>query len=301
MNISIITQPYNEQGKGLGGGLGPRIILEADLVKTLINNGHSVTQVKEIEMSHEDESQYGEWNRVALANSYLATESNKSLEKGDFVLGLFANCNSVLGLLAGMQKSKRGSMMPNRVGLVWIDAHGDYNTPETSPSGMLGGMPVAIAAGKCLSKIRRTSGLKYPLQAPDIIMLGLRDLDDEERGLISADSIVTIGEESMLKIDTKLKDAMNYLVTREDKIYVHVDLDILNPELAPAAGLPTPGGFSGEELGKILRHLISYDKVCGLAMVSYKPERENKTENTRKEIIRAIEIALMGLKDKEEK
>ncbi len=301
MNITIITQPYNEEGKGIGGGAGPSKLLEDGLFKRLKSHGHIINDCIEVSMTKSDEEQYGKWNRVALANSYLAKESSQEIYKGNFVLGLFANCNSVLGLLAGMQKNRKSESMPHRVGLVWIDAHGDYNTPESSPSGMLGGMPVAIAAGKCLTNIRKVSGLKYPLQAPDIVMMGLRDLDEEEKVLIKNDSIVIIDEKSMLEVDEDLKSAMEYLVQREDKIYVHVDLDILNPKLAPAAGLPTKGGFSGEELGNILRHLLSYEKVSGLAMVSYKPERENQSESTKHEIIKAIEIALMGLKDREEK
>ncbi len=298
MNITIITQPYNEQGREISGGAGPKTLLEANLVNLLKSDGHKIKDVIDIKMSKEDENRYGKWLKVANANNYLSKASTKALDDNNFVLGLFANCNSVIGLLAGMQRNDVDEYHPHRVGLVWIDAHGDYNTPETSPSGMLGGMPVAISAGKCLKSIREKSGLKYPLNSYDIIMLGLRDLDDQEALMIKEDNILTFNEDEIKRFDDRLDKAMKYFESKEDRVYVHVDLDILNPELAPAAGLPTPGGLSGVQLGELLQKLINYRNVSGLALVSYKPERENKQKTTKDEIIQAIRIGLKGLDDR---
>lgn len=295
MNITIITQPYNEEGRCISGGAGPNKLLEANLADSLEQDGFNIEEIIDIKMSEEDENRYGEWLRVATANGYLAKESAKVFKDDNFVLGLFANCNSVLGLLGGMQKNLENKCQPKRVGLIWIDAHGDYNTPETSPSGMLGGMPVAISAGKCLTKIREISGLKYPLSSPDIVMLGLRDLDKKEEEMIKGDNIQTFSEKDIIDFTKRLDNAINYLQSREDRIYVHVDLDILNPELAPAAGLPTSGGLSGKQLGSLLAKLLSYEKVMGLALVSYKPDRENEKETTKNEIIEAIRLGLKGL------
>jgi arginase len=298
LDITIITQPYNEQGREISGGAGPKALLDANLVSLLEDDGHNVDKVIDIKMSQEDENRYGKWLKVANANKYLAEESSKVLEEDDFVLCLFANCNSVIGLLAGMQRNISDEYHPNRVGLVWIDAHGDYNTPETSPSGMLGGMPVAISAGKCLKSIREKSGLKYPLNSYDIIMLGLRDLDEQEALMIKNDNILTFDEQEIKRFDEKLIKAMRFFEAKEDRVYVHVDLDILNPKLAPAAGLPTAGGLSGEQLGELLEKLVSFKNVLGLALVSYKPERENEEKTTKDEIIKAIRIGLKGLKNR---
>lgn len=295
MSITIITQPYNEEGRCISGGAGPNKLLEAGLVDLLKEDGLNIKAVKDIEMSKDDENRYGKWLKVATANGYLAKESAKALKDDNFILGLFANCNSVLGLLGGMQKNLENEYQPKRVGLVWIDAHGDYNTPETSPSGMLGGMPVAISAGKCLTKIREISGLKYPLSSPDIVMLGLRDLDEKEEEMIKEDNIQTFSEKEIINFSEKLDNTISYLQSREGRIYVHVDLDILNPELAPAAGLPTSGGLSGKQLGMLLAKLLSYEKVAGLALVSYKPDRENEKETTKNEIIEAIRLGLKVL------
>ena len=154
MKIKIVTLPYNVQGKGRGGASGPGALLHTGLLESLAKQGHQVAEPTAIALTADEDSQYGGWNRVALANSHLCDAVSLIMqEEASFVLGLLADCNGVLGVLGGMQKGDH-PLRPRRVGLVYVDAHGDYNTPETSPSGMLGGMPVAVAAGKALHNFR---------------------------------------------------------------------------------------------------------------------------------------------------
>jgi len=293
LGIRVITLPYNVAGKYCGGGMGPRALVEAGLPRELSVRGYTVTSVETVEMPPCEEQIYGGWRRVAMANAHLADLTATANAAGDFVLALLADCNGVLGVLGGLARGTRPNQ-PRRVGLVWIDAHGDYNTPDTSPSGMLGGMPVAVAAGKCLGELRRRSGLELPLQSPDIVMAGLRDLDAEERQAIEADGIVCLSEQDLLLGSQGLLEAMDYLCRREDVIYVHIDLDILDPVLAPAAGLPTSGGISGSQLGAALARLVSYPKVGALAFASYSPERDSDGR-TQQEVMAGILGATAGL------
>ncbi|MDP2872795.1 MAG: arginase family protein, partial [Bacillota bacterium] len=173
MRLSLVTLPYNAQGKGQGGAGGPAVLLATDLLSRLSGQGHKVARVRTVELSADEEHAYGGWNRVGVANGHLADLVADARRDGDFVLGLLADCNAALGMLGGLARGT-DPRWPRRVGLVWIDAHGDYNSPETSPSGMLGGMPVAVASGKCLHALRLQSGLRVPLQPPDVVMAGLR-------------------------------------------------------------------------------------------------------------------------------
>lgn len=288
MRISVIAQPYNVQGKGVGGGAGPGALLRAGLTDQLRAQGHAVRGPAVVELGAEEERHYGDWNRVGTANARLAElvaaarddGVAAARDDGGLILTLGADCNSVLGVLGGLARSAEPAW-PRRVGLVWIDAHGDYNTPETSPSGMLGGMPVAVACGRCLSGLRRGIGLTVPLQSPDVVMVGLRELDPPEREAIAADGIATLTTEEWLSGSGRLRRAMEHLAEREDVIDVHVDLDILDPERAPAAGLPAPGGISGEQLGAGLRSLLSCPKVGALTVVSYKAEADGDGRTLR--------------------
>ncbi len=293
MRIAVVTLPYNTQGRDRGGGAGPAALLAAGIAEDIAGQGHSVAGVRTVEMTPHEEQSYGAWQRVGTANGHLADLVAEAGAGGAFVLGLLADCNSVLGMLGGLTRTADESW-PRRVGLVWIDAHGDYNTPETSPSGMLGGMPVATACGKCLAGLRRQSGLRVPLQAPDVLMVGLRDLDPPERVAIEADGIVTLDAADLVEGSERLHRAMRHLSRREDLVYVHVDLDILDPEVAPAAGLPAKGGVSGAQLGQGLAELMAYPRVGALALVSYSPDRD-PDGGTLQQVLAAIRGATAGL------
>ncbi len=325
MRVALIAQPYNVQGKGQGHGSGPEALIRAGIADRLTAQGHTVQGPATVTLTPDEEARYGGWNRVGMANGCLAglvaaarlrpggveaggsgvardTRACDSVNAQPFVVALGADCNSVLGILGGLARSVEPEW-PRRVGLVWIDAHADYNTPETSPSGMLGGMPVATACGKCLPRLRRASGLRVPLQAPDVLMVGLRDVDPPEQEAIKEDGIVTLTVDDLLQGEAgsdgsawspRLKWAMDRLCAREDVVYVHVDLDILDPTLAPAAGLPAPGGISGDQLGEGLRRLLSYPKVGALALVSYGAERD-EDGRTLDQVMRAALGATQGL------
>ena len=248
MRISVITQPYNTQGKSLGGGAGPAALLAAGLLEDIRRQGHQVNGPHAVELSPTEECRYGNWVRVGTANGRLADLVAASAANDDFVLGLAADCNSVLGVLGGLSRSTEPAW-PRRVGLVWIDAHADYNTPETSPSGMLGGMPVATACGKCLTALRLQSKLRVPLQSPDLLMVGLRDVDPPEVDALTADGVVCLSADDLITGTERMCHALRQLSARVDVVYVHVDLDILDPGVAPAAGLPSAGGITGAQLG----------------------------------------------------
>lgn len=298
MELTIINLPYNVEGKGTGGASGPAALLAAGLIDRLRGQGHTVEEAATVMLPPEEERQYGGWNRVGLAGGHLADLTAAARREGRFVLGLLADCNGVLGLLGGLQQSAAGALPP-RIGLVYIDAHGDYNTPETSPSGMLGGMPVAVAAGKALCRLRRQNKLCLPLQSPDIVMMGLRDLDDLEREAIEADGIMMLNEEDLLRRSERIHRAMEALSAREDIIYIHIDLDILDPAVAPAAGLPAPGGLTGAELGAALREMMTYPKVAALAAVSYRADAD-KDSRTLQEVMDVILGGTAGLNERKQ-
>jgi arginase len=290
VRIAVVVLSYNVLGKGEGGGSGPEALLRAGLPERLRSLGHEITGVRRVELSGAEEKQYGGWNRVGLAGAHLASMVAGARREGDFVLGLLADCNGVLGMLGGLQRGESANR-PRRAGLVYVDAHGDYNTPETSPSGMLGGMPVAVAAGKALPRMRKQNGIQVPLQSPDIVMAGLRDLDELERQALEEDGIEVLRERDLIEKSPRFHSAMEYLTGRQDIVYVHVDLDILDPVYAPAAGLPSQGGLTGEQLGEALHAMLAYPKTQALAVVSYQADAD-KDGRTQEEVLRAVLGAL---------
>jgi arginase len=296
VQVSIVATPYGVELDIAGRGSGPARLLEAGLAAELEGLGHHVTGSQTVSLTHSEETAYGGWDRVATANGHLARLVAGARGRGSFVIGLLSDCNALLGMLGGLQRADDPTW-PLRAGLLWIDAHADYNTPETSPSGMLGGMPVAVAAGRALPRLRSGSGMALPLQAPDIVLAGVRDVDRLEGEAIAAGGLHLISPGELTGPREVLDATLDRLAAREEVIYVHVDLDILDPAVAPAAGLPSPGGLTGEQLGRVLRAALAHPKVGALGIASYRAA-DDPDGATLKVVTQAILEGARGLNDR---
>jgi arginase len=125
--------------------------LQAGLADWLREQGHNVGGPFHVKLTPDEEAAYGAWNKIGFANAHLARLISEAAQAQAFPLVLQSNCYGAIGALAGLQMS--ADPPSPRLGMIWIDAHGDCNTPETTLSGMLSGMPVAIATGLCLDRL----------------------------------------------------------------------------------------------------------------------------------------------------
>ena len=135
---------------------------DGGVVQVIEESGGTVRTIPTVKLTKEEENDYGEWHRLGMANAHLGDIVADNEREGYLTVGLLANCSSLSGVLGGLQSSG-SSRRPLKISLVFIDAHGDINAPETTLSGMLGGMPVAVAVGMCLRNLRLESGLDVPL------------------------------------------------------------------------------------------------------------------------------------------
>ncbi|MDX6629324.1 MAG: arginase [Gaiellales bacterium] len=147
------------------------------------------------------------------------------------------------------------------VALIWVDAHGDLNTPETTPSGFLGGMPFAQLLGWCFDDWRRLAGLDPPLPEERAVLMGGRDLDPGERDNLDR-SRVHESDDAAGALDA---------LPRDTPLYVHVDTDVLDPSLTPDAGFPAPGGWSVERMGAEVAALGASGRVVALSICPSAP------------------------------
>jgi len=139
VDIGIIVNPYAGDRAGPELDADAAAMAEGGLEQVIAAAGGRIQGSVTVALTETDERQYGRWNRFGLASGHLADMASANQRAGFVNLGLYNNCSSLMGMLGGLRHS---ADPPVRVGLVWIDAHGDYNTPETTLSGMLGGMPV---------------------------------------------------------------------------------------------------------------------------------------------------------------
>jgi arginase len=200
-------------------------------------------------------------------NALVADAVADGVALGARPLLLGGTCNHLIGMLAGLQ---RGYGPASRMGLVWFDAHGDFNTPRTTRSGMLGGMPVATAAGLCHAPWRELAGQAVPLPTDRIVMVDVRNLDPEEATLIAATdvAIARFGDEGASE---EIEAAVAALAGRVDHLYLHVDVDVLDVSEQPNHPTAEPYGPTLAATEEALARVMATGLVRAFGVVSVNP------------------------------
>jgi len=264
MNLAIVTLPWQLGSRESGHGKGTEAIVSAGLAAQLEARGHRVNGVSRAELTAGEAPMYGAWMKSGLGNGHLADAIAAQRQAGRFVVALESDCTGAVGALGGVRRSG-----VERIGMIWIDAHADFNTTETTLSGMLGGMPVAIAAGLCLERVRKLSGLETPIRAADVVMVGLRDVDTLEMELLKAHGV------EMVDADPRaVGDAVSRLSQRVDAIYVHTDWDVLDPRDISTASLPVPGGPRLDGLAAIVKTAAADPKAVMIGFAAFNADRD---------------------------
>ncbi|MGQ9909624.1 MAG: arginase [Candidatus Flexifilum sp.] len=177
---------------------------------------------------------------------------------------------------------------PGRLGVLWIDAHGDFNTPQTSPSGNIHGMVVAALMGLCPPEL--TIGDRR-LQPGQIVYIGVRDLDDEEKQALKRAGIriFTMREIDERGMASVMRDALQILSDCQH-LHVSLDMDSLEPQIAPGVGTPVPGGLTYREAHLCMEMLADDGRVCSLDVVEVNPilDRENQTARLAVELVSSL-------------
>jgi len=291
--VDVIKNPYGGARNVPELSTNPDYIHAAGLERLIGEwGGELIRPVQDIRLDAEQERQYGEWNRMALANANFADAVREGSRDDLITIGLEANCNNLLGMLAGLKYDSDGSA--RRVGLVFIDAHGDFNVPETTLSGMLGGMPVAIAAGHALHNIRKTTGLAEPLPMSHIVWGGVRDLDPLEADRFAEYEVRQFSVQDIRELSANLKKQMRDLSDRVDVIYVHIDMDVLDPAEVPGHNLTVDDGPSSEDLAAALTLMFENPKATALGIASTPSFNLDPDGVSRRAALNLIEGAIRG-------
>jgi arginase len=235
MKIHLITVPYHMGQKAVAVGLGPVRYLEGGLEALIQSGGHQVTLVP-IDVG---ESAKIERVNAAVTDAVAVAEASRA-----FPMVVAGNCNSCLGTLAGLRTSG--------LGIAWFDAHGDFHTPETSISGNPDGMALGIATERFVPEART-------------MLAGVRDLDPGERERVAGSRMRVIPWERPFAI-TNLPAA--------ERVYVHVDIDVVDPAVNPGVNFRGAGGLSFEQLEDALRAVRARNPLAAAALTNYNPERD---------------------------
>ena len=276
MQIAILGVPMDLGAGRRGVDMGPSAIRLAQLEQQLEALGHEVTDLGNVSVPVAESLEQG------LGARYLEPIRAVCEEVAERIAALPAQVLPItiggdhavaMGTVAGAAKGQR-------IGLVWIDAHTDFNTPESSPSGNVHGMPVASLVGLGDGRLIDIGGAGAKVKATDIVMIGIRSVDLIERELLRGRGahIYTMKDIDTLGMAAVATRALEHLadVTR---IHVSFDADSLDPSIAPGVGTPVQGGLTYREAHLLMELLADSGKVGSVDLVEVNPvlDRENMT------------------------
>jgi arginase len=201
------------------------------------------------------------------------------------------------GLVAGLQHSG-ATAKPLKIGMLWLDAHPDFNTPETTRSGSLGGMPVAVATGRALRRMRLDAHLDPPLNDRHVVMGGVRLTDPLEQQLLDRSSIQQLGVDDLRNMTPAVFAQLDRLSRLTDKIYVHIDMDVLDPREVMGHGNKVPNGPSSEQLARLFEMIFTrYPKASAIGFATIPSTDEGGLSLAA--VNRMIAGAIRGVKARE--
>jgi arginase len=296
LKVALLKMPYSGSRNVPELSDVPDYLEQGGIKARLEQAGVLVKPIQTVKLTPEQQREYGEWHRLGLANGHLARMVAENYREGCLSVGLLANCSSLLGVLGGLQHSAPGQV--KKVSLVFIDAHGDFNTPETTLSGMLGGMPVAVSAGLALKNLRLKSGLEPPLPASHIVLAAVRDTDPLEQELIEQARLEQLTVDDLRTRSPNLHRQMRRLSELTDLIYVHIDMDVLDPREVPGHPLTVPNGPTSLELAAALTEMFKYSKVAALGIASTPAGNRDPDGVSRRAAYNLIEGALKGARQR---
>jgi arginase family enzyme len=207
----------------------------------------------------------GDW-REDLANSRgclleAGGQVDDALSGGNAPVLLAGDCSIAVTTLSAALKNREDAKV------LWLDAHGDYNTPETSGSGYLGGMCLAAACGVW------DAGLAEPIDPARVVLAGVRDLDSRERELLEESPATVIG--ASLETLVYTQNALD-----RSPVFVHLDLDVIDPENFPTTPVPAPGGLAADKLYDLLEAVAGECEVIGVEVTAFDaPDDELERQN----------------------
>jgi arginase len=268
LRVALAKQPFSPNGISIG----PNTMANGGLQQILAGLG-TVVRIDEAKLTSDEATEYGGWKKLGMALGHFADIVAKNERDGFFTVGLLATCPSMPGLVAGLQHSGPGRE-PIKIGMLWLDAHPDFNTPETTRSGSLGGMPVAVATGRALLRLRLDAHLDPPLSDRYIVMGGVRLVDPLEQQLLDQSQIEQLSVDDLRNMTPAVFARLDRLSQLTDKIYVHIDMDVLDPREVSGHVNKVPNGPSSEQLARLFEEIFKrYPKASAIGFATI-PEKD---------------------------
>jgi len=274
-----------------GVDMGPSAIRYARIEDALEDLGYRVTDlgnagvpIPEMVDSDEHVKHLAAVKRVC---EEVAERATAIVSEALFPIFLGGDHSISIGTVSGVARSTSGE----RTGLIWVDAHADFNTPETSPSGNIHGMPLAALTGRGHPELVGVGGRGASLRTEDVVIIGLRSVDLEEKNLLreAGVKVYTMREVDVYGAGRIVRSAIRDLA-HVDRVHLSFDLDVVDPEVAPGVGTPVRGGFTYREAHLLMELFNEAGIVSSLDIVEVNPilDIKNGTATLAVELIESL-------------
>jgi arginase len=294
--IRIIGVPMDLGASRRGVDMGPSALRVAGLQSRLKQLGRQVEDEGNVMVPQAEEQPYGErkaryLDEIAQTCKGLADMVRKTLDEDVFPLVLGGDHSIAVGTVAGAAAHFHKS--GKRIGVIWLDAHGDMNTPESSPSGNVHGMPLASVMGYGPPELVDLAGVKPMVEPRNVALVGIRDLDSKERRFAKESGVHVftmrdIDERGMREV---MAEALRFATDDTAGIAVSLDMDFVDPSDAPGVGTPVRGGATYREAHLALEMIADSRAMVSFELVEINPviDLHNTTA------LLGVELVLSGL------
>ncbi|MGY1841040.1 MULTISPECIES: arginase family protein [unclassified Modestobacter] len=261
--LRLLQVPYDSGRYDARMGAGPGVLSGAGAAERLRVRGHAVRE----EVVHPGSEWRAELRTGFELQRAVAVRAAEARAAGEHPVVLSGNCSATIGALAALTGGGE------RVGLVWLDAHGDLNTPDVDPRGFLDGQGLAMALGRCWTAATATVPGFAPLAADRVVLIGARDLDPAE-----TDALRRSGPRWLPPRDARdarvTGAALVDLADRVDVVHLHVDLDVHDPSIAPANGFAAPDGLTAAEVQRVVGQTAERVRIGSATLAAYDPAHD---------------------------
>jgi arginase len=272
--VAVFGVPSSAGASAPGLEHAPFVLREAGLLQALSAEGATVVNLSDLSLfpfrQDADHPRARNVSGVACAVRAAGDETTRALAEG-FTVVLGGDCTLAVGTVAGARDA-----LGSAVGLIYMDANADLNTPDTSPSGLLCGMALAMAMGRGPSEVATAAGEPPAVRGEHVALLGYRQLDGSERRALGHLGLA-LPAEAMKRLGMRVAAALALDAVENDDgpIVVHLDVDVIDPQEMPAKASVTPGtGLTMLEAADLVTALVASPRVVALEVVEYLPDRD---------------------------
>jgi arginase len=278
--INALVVPFDSGARGLRMGAGPARLVKSGIFDDLRR------PVSIIEFEPAGPEPHGEVASAFEIARWLAARVSASRADGAFPFVIAGNCMASVGVFAGLRSRSR--RVP---GVCWFDAHADFNTPETTPSGFLDGMAVATLTGRCWTQLTGSIPHFRPAPEESVLMFGTRDIDKAERAALQRSAIQWPKRPSENALDD---EQLAELRTRFGEVYLHIDFDVLDEAEARANQFARPGGLTRLQLVDLVRTIGASFHIGAASFTAYDPsfDARNAMPPIARELVEVIVASL---------